>query len=264
MKAFVLAAGFGKRMGELTRVVPKPLLPVDGYPLLCYTLFRLQQWGVRQAIVNVHYCGEQIAEYLRRFPHFPVHVAWERPDILGTAGGIRNAAHHLGDDPFLLLNPDQILLPNVDSAPFVAALQADTQACFPTAATRGVLLYLHPRSPASHEAGFSLEHAAGQPAESVRRLTLDSNGSHFYMGCSVLSPALFADLPAGEFAELLPLLMNAAEHRMLWGREFPGSVADAGAPESYARTRRLPSSGLRAEDRAQFSQFVAGWPAGVD
>ncbi|MEQ9364485.1 MAG: NTP transferase domain-containing protein, partial [Leptospirales bacterium] len=86
MKAFILAAGFGKRMGELTANRPKPLLPLSGQPLIVYTLFQLHRWGVTEAMINLHYLGEQIEAALRNFPHFPLRYSHESR-LLGTAGG---------------------------------------------------------------------------------------------------------------------------------------------------------------------------------
>ena len=58
--AMVLAAGLGKRMRPLTADRPKPLVPVLGRTLLDRVLDRLAEGGVEQAVVNVHYLGEQI------------------------------------------------------------------------------------------------------------------------------------------------------------------------------------------------------------
>ncbi len=59
-KAMVLAAGLGLRMRPLTDRVPKPLIPVAGRPLLDHVLDKLGDAGVSEAVVNVHYLGEQI------------------------------------------------------------------------------------------------------------------------------------------------------------------------------------------------------------
>src|SRR5262249_55552283 len=63
-KAMVLAAGLGLRMRPLTDRLPKPLIPVAGRPLLDHVLDKLGDTGVTEAVVNVHYLGEQIIQHV--------------------------------------------------------------------------------------------------------------------------------------------------------------------------------------------------------
>ena len=65
-KAMILAAGFGKRILPLTLNRPKPLLKIGEETLLSNTLKFLEQFGIRQTIVNVHYLGEQIVDYINK------------------------------------------------------------------------------------------------------------------------------------------------------------------------------------------------------
>ena len=57
MKALVLCGGFGSRLGALTETTPKPLLPIEGRPLLAYTLALLARHRVRDVAINLHYLG---------------------------------------------------------------------------------------------------------------------------------------------------------------------------------------------------------------
>ena len=66
MKAMVLAAGKGSRLAPLTNKTPKPLLPVQGRPLIFRLLDQLEQAGVNEVIVNIHHLGEQIEHALTR------------------------------------------------------------------------------------------------------------------------------------------------------------------------------------------------------
>ena len=66
MKAMILAAGKGSRLAPLTNKTPKPLLPVQGRPLIFHLLDQLEQAGVNEVIVNIHHLGEQIEHALTR------------------------------------------------------------------------------------------------------------------------------------------------------------------------------------------------------
>ena len=65
-KAMILCAGFGKRLLPLTLSNPKPLLKIGGKTLLSNTLNILEQFGIKQVVINVHYLGEQIADYINK------------------------------------------------------------------------------------------------------------------------------------------------------------------------------------------------------
>ncbi len=65
-RAFVLAAGLGKRMRPVTATVPKPLVEVAGKALLDHALDRAAEAGIETAIVNVHYLPDLIEGHLAR------------------------------------------------------------------------------------------------------------------------------------------------------------------------------------------------------
>ena len=64
MKAMILAAGFGKRLGELTKSKPKPLLEVKGKPLIDYHIEKLISSGFKTIAINTHYLGTQISDHI--------------------------------------------------------------------------------------------------------------------------------------------------------------------------------------------------------
>src|SRR5246127_2882019 len=114
-KAMVLAAGLGLRMRPLTDRIPKPLVPVAGRPLLDHVLDKLGAVGVTEAVVNVHYLGEQIIQHVasRRRPR--VIISDERNQVLGTGGGVVKALPLLGDAPFFHVNSDTMWIDGVRS-----------------------------------------------------------------------------------------------------------------------------------------------------
>ncbi|MAF83897.1 MAG: mannose-1-phosphate guanylyltransferase, partial [Chromatiales bacterium] len=64
MKAMILAAGRGERMRPLTDVKPKPLLPVNGIPLIDYHLAALVRGGIRDIVINLAWRGSQIRDWV--------------------------------------------------------------------------------------------------------------------------------------------------------------------------------------------------------
>ena len=83
----LFAAGFGTRMGALTRDRPKPLVPVAGRALLDYALDIAATPCVSRRVINLHYRGDQIAQHLQGQD---IALSWEDP-ILDTGGGLRAA-----------------------------------------------------------------------------------------------------------------------------------------------------------------------------
>ena len=106
-KAMILAAGFGKRIHPLTLKHPKPLLKIGNETLLSNTLKFLKLFGIKQAVINVHYLEEQIVDYISRNKFdLTVTVVKEKDKILDTGGGVLNAIQYFSNEPFLIINPD--------------------------------------------------------------------------------------------------------------------------------------------------------------
>lgn len=107
MKAMVLAAGVGSRMGDLVKDKPKALLEVNGVPLLRSVLKRLVQAGVKEAIVNAHHHAGLIEAFLKS-RDFGLRLEVSREEeLLDTGGGLKKAAWFFDDGkPFLLHNAD--------------------------------------------------------------------------------------------------------------------------------------------------------------
>jgi len=108
-KAMILAAGFGKRIHPLTLKHPKPLLKIGNKTLLSNTIKFLKLFGIKQAVINVHYLGEQIIDYINSNQfNLAISIVKEKDKILNTGGGVLNAIQYFSHEPFLIINPDTI------------------------------------------------------------------------------------------------------------------------------------------------------------
>ncbi len=101
--AFILGAGFGTRLRPLTERCPKPLLEIEGRPIITYAMDHLLKIGVDRFIVNTHHCPEV---YSKKFPDklwcgVPITFRHE-PILLDTAGGLKNIEDLLDEDKAIL------------------------------------------------------------------------------------------------------------------------------------------------------------------
>ena len=112
-RALVMAGGFGTRLGERTREVPKPLLQVGDRPILEHVLCGLEKAGVRTVHVSVHYRAEQIAAFLSARDNQMTVGLIEETEPLGTAGAL-GRLNALGREILLVVNGDVIT--NIDYA----------------------------------------------------------------------------------------------------------------------------------------------------
>lgn len=123
MKAVVLAAGRGTRMGVLTESLPKPLISVKGKPFLFYVLKNLEAAGIDDVAVIVGYKKQQVIDFLLDHD-FRVTVITQ-PVQLGTGHAVRMASPFVRDENFLVLGGD-----NLWSVRDVKAMMQEDDECY--------------------------------------------------------------------------------------------------------------------------------------
>jgi NDP-sugar pyrophosphorylase family protein len=100
----ILAGGLATRLRPITETIPKALVEIAGEPFLGHQLRLLSQRGILRVVLCVGYLGEQIRDYAGDGSAFGLHVdySFDGPQLLGTAGAIRQAMPLLGETFFTI------------------------------------------------------------------------------------------------------------------------------------------------------------------
>lgn len=108
MKAMIMAAGKGTRLGKITETIPKVLVDINGKSLLQRAVETCVRHGFDDIIINVHYMADMVEEEIRRLNRsgFRITVSDERDMLLENGGGLFKARDFFDNDPFLLYNAD--------------------------------------------------------------------------------------------------------------------------------------------------------------
>jgi NDP-sugar pyrophosphorylase family protein len=110
MRAMVLCAGFGTRMGNLTREKPKPMLELNGRPLLEYIINHLARHGFREIAINLHFQPHIVCNYFGDGSLWNTSIRYSyEEELLGTAGGLRRMASFLRDCDLFVAHYGDIL-----------------------------------------------------------------------------------------------------------------------------------------------------------
>jgi MurNAc alpha-1-phosphate uridylyltransferase len=221
--AMVLAAGLGKRMRPITDTIPKPLVPIAGKPLLDWGLDSLARAGVENAVVNVHYLGDQIVTHLKDWHVPPVTISDERDKLLDSGGGIVKALPLLGGQPFFVLNADTFWIDRDRDSLVSLALDWDD-------AGMDILLMLARLDQTTGHSGGTdfllapdgrLSRARGAPDGLI------------YAGAAIVHPRVFESAP--DDAHSLNVQFDAALAKgRLFGSVLDGSWITVGTPDAIA------------------------------
>ena len=190
-KAMILAAGFGKRIYPLTLKNPKPLLKIGNETLLSNALKFLELFGVKQAVINVHYLREQIVEYLDKSQfNLTINIVNEKDKILDTGGGVLNAIQHFSNEPFLTINPDTIW-----NSHYLEELKLMEKLFFEDEKDKCLLLVVNKKKSfdQSFKGDFSLENNLINRKDK-------NNLNYIYTGLQIVKPEVFFSLDTKIFS----------------------------------------------------------------
>ncbi len=109
MKAIILCAGYGTRLGDLTKDIPKPMLPIDGKPLLQHIIAYLKKNNIDQIGINLHYRPEVIKDYFNNGNAFGVELTYSYEEkLLGTAGALVEFEEIINNEDVVVIYGDVI------------------------------------------------------------------------------------------------------------------------------------------------------------
>ncbi|PPD28634.1 MAG: mannose-1-phosphate guanylyltransferase [Hyphomicrobium sp.] len=230
--AMVLAAGLGTRMRPLTDTQPKPLVALDGKPLIDHVLERLVAAKVQRAVVNVHYLADQLERHLAKQAVPEIVISDERGVLLDTGGGVVRALPKIGAEPFIIHNSDSVWIEGVGSNldRLIEAWDGDRMDSL-------MLLAIGSRSIGYDGAGdFIME-----PDGRLRRRPEREQSPFVFTGVSIAHPRLFNDAPKGRFS-LNRLWDEAIEADRLYGVRMEGLWMHVGTPEALVEAERIVTS----------------------
>ena len=229
LPALILAAGRGERMRPLTDATPKPLLCVQGKPLIVWHLEALARDGIREVMINTAYLEDQFEPALGDGSRWGLRITYslegrDHGGALETAGGIAKALPLLthGSEAFWVLAGD-VYVPGF-------RFEADTAERF-VRSPDWAHLWLVPNPPHVPSGDFAL-------ADDGRVLRKDQAPADTptltYSTIGLYRPAMVEGVKVGDKAALRPCLDRAIDAGRLSGQRYDGEWVDVGTPERLA------------------------------
>ena len=263
MKVVIMAGGKGTRISELFPDIPKPLIPIDGTPVLEREIISLRDQGFCDIIITVSYMADKIVDYFGNGKELGVNIDYYiEKEPLGNAGALYRIKDKLTED-FLLLNADAMF--DVDFNRFVD---------FHKKQGGLVTLFTHPNSH-PYDSGLIIADENGSVNE---WLTKEDERPQYYKNCvnaglHVISSVVLdmvdinADLigtvddVTGKVTKIdldLQILKPLAGTGKMFCYDSPEYVKDMGTPERYHsvskdfKAGRVTAKNLKKKQKAVF------------
>ncbi len=223
----ILAAGRGERMRPLTDTTPKPLLAINGKPLIVHQIEALARAGFDEIVINISWLGEQIKAALGNGQTWNTQIIYsEENPALETAGGIARALPLLKKGAMLIVSADvysafdyQTLLPRMKLLDEQAQPRAH--------------LVMVPNPTYYPQGDFALENDGSLSlAEDAPRLTFGNIG--------IYHTELFADIDPNAPQKLTPYYRQWIKQGFIFGEFFDGFWRNVGTPEDLQKYKATP------------------------
>ena len=250
--AMIMGAGAGQRLRPLTLIRPKPLFQVLNKTMLEWWAEFLSSAGIQRVVINTHYQSELMLERIKclsaSFEGRLEILASPESEVLGTGGGLKQAAPLLGKSDFLVVNAD--IFTDFELVKLALKHLANPGRL----ATLGLLENVHRANVSVGEGGRILGFRHQEPLEGeMSRQT--------YCGVMALSPDIFELIPEG-FSDTVEVLNQAlARGRDVFGWTYdPAIWRDMGTPEDYwDLNRRLAAGRTITHSTAKVDGQLSGW-----
>ena len=225
--AMVMAAGLGKRMRPLTATRPKPLIEVNGKPLIDHVFDKLRAAGIAKAVVNVHYLADVLEAHLAaNADGLDIKVSDERRLLLETGGGLVQAAPLIDCDPFFAINSDNFWVDGPTDTLRLLASHWDEEAM-------DALLLLVPHARAYNHRGLGDFHM--DRFGRLSRRGRSKVAPYVFTGIQLVSKRLLREAPEGAFSTNI-LWNRAIQEGRCYGAVHQGLWFDVGTPASVKAT----------------------------
>ena len=219
----ILVGGLATRLRPLTETIPKSLLEINGEPFAVHQLRLLQSKGVRRVVLCVAHLGELIQNRIGdgRALGLTVDYSFDGPELLGTAGAIRNALPKLGESFFVMYG---------DS--YLPCDYAAIARNFASAAGLGMMTVYR------NEGKWDTSNVEFEDGKIIAysKTNRTSRMHHIDYGLEVFRAEAFRNLPAGEPCDLTRLCSDLLQRKQLSAYEVSERFYEIGSPEGLRET----------------------------
>jgi len=234
-KAMILAAGLGTRLKPWTDHHPKALAEVNGKSLLQRNVEYLQQFGIREVIVNVHHCADQIWEAIEINKGWGsiISVSDETTMVLETGGGLNKASWFFDNGDFVLMNTDVLTNLNIASM-----IQYHCVHC-PLAT-----LAITNRESSRYFLFDDNSNLCGweniKTGEVKLSKSVEKTHRKAFSGIHIINPSIFSKISLQGKFSMVDLYLELAKTNQIKGFDHSSSIfIDVGKPESIVQAEQL-------------------------
>jgi NDP-sugar pyrophosphorylase family protein len=234
MKAMILAAGKGTRLGKITESIPKALVDVNGKSALQIAAEKCRSDGFDDIIINVHHFAGMVEEEVERLRRkgFRITVSDERDELLETGGGLYRAKDFFDRDPFLLYNVD--IVTDIDlSELYRFHLEKGGLATIAVRERPGNRFFLVDDSGLLRgweNISTGEQILSGSSSDGLARIG--------FLGIHIIEPEIFSYMYEGVYSMTKLYLDLANEHNIFTYRNDTGLWCDIGSPENLDFIRK--------------------------
>jgi NDP-sugar pyrophosphorylase family protein len=220
-KALILAGGKGTRFKPITDEIPKPMIPLQGKPIIQHTIDLLKKYGIREIYISVGYKADKFKEYFGDGSKFGVKINYiEETEPMGTAGPLKLAKEYL-NETFVMCNADELKdIDLIDMCLFhkengakatIALTTVNDPSAYGVAKMQGAKILEF------------IEKPANPPSNLINA------------GLYILEPEVIDMVPEGFCMVEKQIFPNIAQDQKLYGYHFTGQWYDTGNLERYAK-----------------------------